>query len=189
MKQGKLSTLSRALLALLSRGPATGYELSQRLSVPLGYFWSAKHGQIYPEVARLEKLGMVRRRHQKQSGKPDKKIVSMTAKGRLETRAWLTSAMSPAPVRSELALRTHALRMADPLAAAEFYEEQASMASAEAKKFAALRRAITPDEPPPTGTDDFSDYVNLSFGIENRRHVARWCKWVAGQLRDGGSLS
>jgi hypothetical protein len=55
----RLSTLGYALLALLARGPRSGYDLAQRMNRPIGFFWQAQHSQIYPELARLEQLGWV----------------------------------------------------------------------------------------------------------------------------------
>src|SRR5690606_24488121 len=57
---GPVSTLGFALLSLLTRGPATGYDLAQRMKAPIGHFWTAKHSQIYPELARLAEAGHVR---------------------------------------------------------------------------------------------------------------------------------
>src|SRR5262245_2888646 len=55
-----VSTLGYALLSLLTRGPATGYDLTQRMREPIGFFWVAQHSQIYPELARLADDGHVR---------------------------------------------------------------------------------------------------------------------------------
>ena len=53
------STLGFALLGLLARQPRTGYELSQALRRPIGYFWTAGHSQVYPELARLDAAGYI----------------------------------------------------------------------------------------------------------------------------------
>ncbi len=54
------STLGHAILGLLARRPSTGYELARRLDRPVGWFWTARHSQIYPELARLTAAGLVR---------------------------------------------------------------------------------------------------------------------------------
>ena len=53
------SNLGCALLGLLARSPSTGYDLARRMERPVGYFWSARHSQIYPELAKLERAGLV----------------------------------------------------------------------------------------------------------------------------------
>ena len=53
------SNLGCALLGLLARSPPTGYDLAKRMERPVGYFWTANHSQIYPELSRLEEAGLV----------------------------------------------------------------------------------------------------------------------------------
>ncbi|BAU96715.1 transcriptional regulator [Corynebacterium suranareeae] len=47
-------TLRSALLALLSSGPLTGYEASQRFGASVGFVWSGSDSQIYPELRKME---------------------------------------------------------------------------------------------------------------------------------------
>ena len=56
------STLGYAILGLLADGPQTGYDLTRRMERPVGFYWTARHSQIYPELARLEAAGLVRHR-------------------------------------------------------------------------------------------------------------------------------
>ena len=53
------STLGHAILGLLARRPSTGYDLARRMDRPVGWFWTARHSQIYAELARLEHEGLV----------------------------------------------------------------------------------------------------------------------------------
>ncbi len=48
-----------AILGLLAREALSGYDLSSRMRAPVGYFWEARHSQIYPELARLAADGKV----------------------------------------------------------------------------------------------------------------------------------
>ncbi len=48
-----VTSLGYALLALLARTPLTGYDLAQRMLRSTDFFWTARHSQIYPELARL----------------------------------------------------------------------------------------------------------------------------------------
>ena len=47
-------TLRSALLALLSSGPLTGYDVSQRFGASVGFVWSGSDSQIYPELRKME---------------------------------------------------------------------------------------------------------------------------------------
>ena len=70
-------------LSILYEGEATGYEI-RRLCVEgeCSYFIEASFGSIYPALARLEDDGLVTSRTEQQSGKPAKKVYSITDKGR-----------------------------------------------------------------------------------------------------------
>ncbi len=82
-------TLSYALLGLLARQPLSGYDLAQYMKKRVAPMWSALPSQIYPELARLEKQGMVTYRVvEQQDHRPDKKVYEITETGREALRRW-----------------------------------------------------------------------------------------------------
>lgn len=71
------------ILAILNFGDATGYEIKkQSTEGAFSFFVDISYGSIYPTLARLEDEKLVVGRSESQSGKPDKKIYSLTSKGR-----------------------------------------------------------------------------------------------------------
>ncbi|HEY3085299.1 MAG TPA: PadR family transcriptional regulator [Candidatus Dormibacteraeota bacterium] len=52
-----VTTLGYAILGLLARQSLSGYDLARRLRRPIGFYWTARHSQIYPELRRLTALG------------------------------------------------------------------------------------------------------------------------------------
>lgn len=70
-------------LSILYEGEATGYEI-RRLCVEgeCSYFIEASFGSIYPALAKLEDEKLVTSRTEQQSGKPAKKVYSITQAGR-----------------------------------------------------------------------------------------------------------
>ena len=70
-------------LSILYEGEATGYEI-RRLCVEgeCSYFIEASFGSIYPALAKLEDEKLVVSRTEQQSGKPAKKVYSITQAGR-----------------------------------------------------------------------------------------------------------
>jgi len=72
-------------LAILNLQDATGYEI-KKLSTegPFQHFVEISFGSIYPALAKLESDRLVTCKAQTQDGKPDKKIYSITATGRVE---------------------------------------------------------------------------------------------------------
>jgi len=109
-----------ALLALLAKEPAHGYELRGRLVAALGPAAAALNpGQVYVTLSRLEKAGLVRVEEVEQAGHPDKKVYELTAAGRERVTEWLEdrSWQKVAPVDFHLKLvAAVATRLADPIA-------------------------------------------------------------------------
>ena len=70
-------------LSILYEGEATGYEI-RRLCVEgeCSYFIEASFGSNYPALAKLEDESLVTSRTEQQSGKPAKKVYSITEAGR-----------------------------------------------------------------------------------------------------------
>jgi len=70
-------------LGVLTLGDATGYEIRKMFEDgPFQYFTDAGFGSIYPALNKLHAEGLVTCEQQSQSGRPDKKIYSITEQGR-----------------------------------------------------------------------------------------------------------
>jgi len=92
-------------LAILNFEDATGYEI-RKLSTEgrYSYFVDASFGSIYPALARLEADGLVTVRKEEQSGKPSRKIYSITEAGRAEFVRALGEPPAPDTFRSPFLL-------------------------------------------------------------------------------------
>ena len=64
-------------------GEATGYEIKKLASEGhFSHFMEASYGSIYPALGRLTKRELVTLREENQTGKPGRKVYSITDKGR-----------------------------------------------------------------------------------------------------------
>lgn len=52
-------SLRAALLALLSSGPLTGYDVAKQFSTSVGHVWHAPDSQIYPELRKMNAEGLL----------------------------------------------------------------------------------------------------------------------------------
>ena len=96
-KEGSITTLGYALLALLAHHASSGYDLARRLKRPIGFFWSAHQSHIYSELTRLEDQGLIAHQVIEQSNRPDKKLFWVTDAGLAVLHHWVTTPVAPAP--------------------------------------------------------------------------------------------
>jgi PadR family transcriptional regulator, regulatory protein AphA len=78
-----------ALLGLLARQPAHGYELHQRLEEELGQVWHVSLSQTYNILKRLEAQGFISGAEEKVGKAPARLRFSLTPTGRERWEIWL----------------------------------------------------------------------------------------------------
>jgi DNA-binding PadR family transcriptional regulator len=180
-----VTTLGYALLGLLAERPRYGYELSKLLSAPLGFFWNATHGQIYPELARLVESGFASVETLEGSARPDRKVYTASAAGLEALRVWAATFEPPEPDRDLGLLKAWSLWLAAPEAALAFLRESERYHAAKLERYELERLeferedavAITrPDMPA------FAHYLVLMRGIGYERERLAWCRWAAERL-------
>lgn len=93
------------ILAILNFEDASGYEIKKQCTEgAFSYFVDISYGSIYPTLAKLEADGLVIGRSQTQSGRPDKKVFSITDKGREEFIKTLSTPPAVDKFKSEFLL-------------------------------------------------------------------------------------
>ena len=98
--------MRQALLALLAKEPAHGYELKQALEQTFGSAWSPPNiGQIYVTLSRLERDGLVRSQDVEQASRPNKKVYELTEAGREDLAKWAAEPSDGPRVRDEFFMK------------------------------------------------------------------------------------
>ena len=110
-----------AVLAMLAKEPAHGYQLRARLRQALGPLGEALNdGQVYVTLTRLEKAGLVTAEPTAgRPERPDRKMYELTAAGQQRVAEWLPEVSWPKPDLAEFHLKliaAAAAGLADPLA-------------------------------------------------------------------------
>lgn len=101
-----MSTLKYAILGMLNQHDMSGYELTKQFEQALVEFWSARHSQIYPELRRLDEQGLVTYQVEISGMVLEKKVYTITEKGRQEFMEWLqTCHKMPATSKDESRLQ------------------------------------------------------------------------------------
>ena len=179
-------------MGLLAREALSGYDLKLRMGRPVGFFWEARHSQIYPALARLEGEGLVSHRVIEQEGRPDKKVYEITPAGLAALKEWVTVPMEPRTVRDELVLKAYSVWLAESNEALALFREQRRLHEERLLDYEARAAWMEqewgedldrPDSP------RFASYAALRRGILNERGYVEWCDWVAGHLQSGAGAA
>jgi len=180
-----MATLGYAILGLLSREDLSGYDLTQRMAGQVGYFWSARHSQIYPELARLEEGGYVRHSVVEQTERPDKKVYKITAEGLDALKEWVIQPPVPKPIRDEFTLKASSVWLADKEEAARLFREEGLRHEEQLAHYEELRawmQGAWREDLTSTDSPEFATYATLRRGIGYEKEYAEWCRWMADSL-------
>jgi PadR family transcriptional regulator, regulatory protein AphA len=89
MSSANLSPTARVILGFLRFRPRTGYDIKSVIEISTRFFWGASYGQIYPELKRLERAGLVASEASPR-GARKRTVYRLTAKGEAGLEEWLT---------------------------------------------------------------------------------------------------
>jgi DNA-binding PadR family transcriptional regulator len=93
------------LLGLLAIESMSGYDLGLNIRASVGHIWNESYGQIYPNLKKLAAGSFVTSKTERQKGKPDRHVYSITQKGRERLAQWLAVEPQPEIPRNELLLK------------------------------------------------------------------------------------
>jgi DNA-binding PadR family transcriptional regulator len=170
----KTTAVTPVVLGLLAHGPRSGYDITAAVDRSTRFFWAASYGQIYPELRRLEREGLVEGEQAPRGGR-DRRVYKLTRAGREALVEWLLGDTVTIELRDESLLR---LFFADALP-----HEQALLLLEARKRgheeYLEILRAI---EALPGADPTFVELV-LRWGIEFNEWGARWCEEQLNRLR------
>lgn len=98
-------SLKHALLGFLEVAPMTGYDIKKFFESTVKNYWAATHSQIYRTITQIEKEGLADVEVVRQDSLPDKKVLHITEKGKIELREWLTDDFDLPPIRHKLLIK------------------------------------------------------------------------------------
>jgi PadR family transcriptional regulator AphA len=101
-------SLDAAILGFLSERPRSGYDLKTRcFDTAVRGLWTADQAQIYRTLERLQSAKLVTAARKRQSGRPDRKVYSLTDLGKQTLSAWIATRLPPAPPREPFLLQLY----------------------------------------------------------------------------------
>lgn len=176
-----MNTLSYGLLSILSQASYSGYDLMLKTQP----FWPAKHSQIYPLLARLEREEYVRFEHVAQVERPDKKVYSLTDKGKQALQEWLREPAADPVTRDELMLKAYCLSYTNPEGATrlfaarlEYYRRKLLRHEETACRLREQGDFPADGTAPPFDSPRFGTYILLEKALRTARLNIEWTEWA-----------
>ena len=84
-------SLEFTILGFLNKGPKTGYELQKKIEKSINHFWTSTQSQIYRTLNKLAEDALIVSEIHYQDEKPNKKVYTITERGKDELIRWLSS--------------------------------------------------------------------------------------------------
>lgn len=101
-------SLKYVILTALAEQNLTGYQITKEFDLVLGNLWHASHQQVYRELAKMADEGLASFEMEAQTGKPDRKVYSVTASGKDALARWIEEPMLFAPTKNALLVKLYA---------------------------------------------------------------------------------
>jgi DNA-binding PadR family transcriptional regulator len=169
----ELSPTAYVILGFLRTSPKSGYEIKALVDNSTRFFWAASYGQIYPELRRLAKAGLIEGSAAPRDGRK-RTVYKITPAGRKELRAWLRRPPEVFETRDEGLLKLFFAGALPPNDAVNTLE---AMRERSQETLARLREV----EPIATAAGGYPLMV-LRGGIELNEWYSEWCERMEHQL-------
>jgi PadR family transcriptional regulator AphA len=183
----KTGTTEYAVLGMLAAGPGSGYDLKKRIEGSVAHFWQESYGQIYPILARLAAEGLVDRRLERQKGKPDRQVYSITQTGLERLGRWLAEPAKEESFRSEFLLKIFFGRRRPVDETIRHVERFKERQQALARVFAERERELRGKHSAQPGLPYW--LMTLHFGQYRADALIRWCDETIKTLERLGRAS
>ncbi|MDJ0508913.1 MAG: PadR family transcriptional regulator [Crocosphaera sp.] len=166
--------LTHTILVTLATESHTGYEIWKTFEETLNCFWKATQQQIYRELGKMEKNGLVKSEIIPQKGRPDKKLYSITEQGQIELEEWMSVPSQPTVIREDLLVKIRAGALVNSeIIIQELTHRhqihQQTLISYQQKEKDFLEKIDA------LNTSDYCLYLTLKRGIRFEQQWIEWC--------------
>jgi PadR family transcriptional regulator AphA len=164
-----------ALLGLLSLGPMSGYDIRQLIPQSIGHFWSESYGQIYPGLKRLAAAGLAEKKTERQKGRPDRHLYSLTAAGRRQLQQWLKLPVVEKEVpRNEMLLKLFFGAQVSPAVSRAHVQTYLELHQKELQLYALMAKTLRKE----AAHDPQLPFwlMTLNMGRHENAAMVKWCK-------------
>ncbi|ONK13422.1 PadR family transcriptional regulator [Streptomyces sp. MP131-18] len=179
--------LRHAVLAALLDEELSGYQLAKVFDLGVANFWHARPQQLYAELTRLERDGLITGRDVPQDARPTKRLFRVTGSGLGELEDFTARAAKPSFIRDDLLIAVQAADHVDTGALAARLTERAAFATTRINLFDAMLRTMRGDRT----EDEFlrhgarvGPYLTCLRGLAFERGNRDWCTRAVAVLQE-----
>lgn len=174
--------LETVLLGFLNENSMTGYDLSKKMDVSVGFFWHATHPQIYTCLKKLVSQGYIKFDHEVPEFGPAKKIYFITRTGKENLLQSIKDDIETSEIKFPLLVsmfhgselgKEHWITVLE----SQLIEQQSML-----QVYEDIRKNI----PQIYSSQDINTYLKLrtiKFGIGYQNHFIDWLKETLGELK------
>jgi DNA-binding PadR family transcriptional regulator len=174
-----------AMLGILAKKDLHGYELKSSFDEKVGEFWSLNYGQIYTTLDRLEKESLVTHDRQTQDKRPDRKIYSITRKGRKELDEWLSSPVNRVrALRDEFFIKLVFMDKDNPAPVMNLIEKQKALYLKQMNKLTLQKVEL---KKKPKAKDSLTTELLMDAGLFHAEADIKWLTLCEAKIRKMGS--
>ncbi|MEU9254622.1 PadR family transcriptional regulator [Streptomyces sp. NPDC048270] len=178
--------LRHAVLAALLEGEFSGYQLAKVFDVSVANFWHALPQQLYAELAKLEKEGLVAGRQVVQETRPNKRLFHVTDAGRAVLEEFAAAAAKPSVIRDDLLVKVQTADLIGTRPVIEQLEARALAAEAKIELLDSLLRRMRGDADEAEflrSGERIGGYLTCLRGVAFEQGHRDWCLRTAAVLR------
>ncbi|MFE7755432.1 PadR family transcriptional regulator [Streptomyces sp. NPDC057418] len=177
--------LRHAVLAALLDGEYSGYQLAKAFDIGVANFWHALPQQLYTELAKLEREGLVAGRQVIQESRPNKRLFRVTDAGQAELERFAADVSKPSFIRDDLLVKVQAADRIGTASVIEQLQERAAAADAKIELLGELLLRLRGDADEEeflrTG-ERIGPYLTCLRGLSFEREHREWCRRIAAVL-------
>lgn len=171
-----MGILKYAILGLVSREPMTGYDITSEFNNKhLSNFWYAKHSQVYPELARMAEDELLTCQVVIHGEKMEKKLYTITDKGRSQLQKWLLQddPLEPTP-KEVFRLRIYFSDFMSREELKRHLEDQLAKRTEKCRILTDIMECSHQNTVPEFGSGEYGDFLVLEGAIYRENAYIQW---------------
>jgi PadR family transcriptional regulator, regulatory protein AphA len=171
-----------AILASIAHEPKSGYDLAKWFDRVASHFCPAGYGSVYPALSNLESEGLVEYETVPSEKGPERKVYSITEKGRRALLRWASEPAADPQTRDEQLVKALSYGMLPPERALALLEEARERHMNKLAYFEGLERGLEARLREGSVSEEahLGTLLVLRRGINAERCYAQWCEEAEG---------